>query len=782
MNKKDVIQYLLNQTRGNTLEWAKSSSQQEYQSFADDGSAYTIANTNGGIVLSVFDENGIEVTTVEKDNSLEELFLAVKSSYLKDNNYTFDGIEKLLCHNKDYGIKPNKSLRIAEKSNPNYIAPYLKEIARTDFKDPEVTHVILISALGATGKSEMTKEISYKMHLPIFDLAAHPPVGSNSLLGLLFDNMSLDVLPTFMSDLKDGKASMLIDALDEAYAKTNQNAFDSFLDDIVKLSYNAKGVPFVIFGRNSILEYAFLYLEEKHISSLLVQIEPFTIEQAKTFIDVQVGQTLIANHQKDYIEIRDHILNAIKDFFKDDARGQNTYARFIGYAPVLQAIATLIANDTNIHILRNEVLSSHEKNIELILEILEWILERERGKLKEPLQSVFAECPQELRDRLINNAYSLEEQCVRLLRLQMGSEAPVDISDDIALNTLYEETVKGFFDVHPFKDVSSQRISNVVFESYIIAKLIANDKYHSEVIRYLKSGNHVSYLLFDIYKAMYGNNCLIPYDIVQYLITSFQSTDKMDSRKEVIIEEDDSSVDGEGIVACKLSLEDKGKSVASYTFELKDGEILELPSTLSNISINVPIDVALRHDKIEIFPPVNLLCKGININADGIIITPTKSKTAVVFECEAFSSESLTGANLQYLSNKGNVTLKLITQCEVHYPFNDYKEDLTSTFKSEPLLIEKYTKMRRMLLQFRSHSRGMLAKYKSKIDNRFGRNKIGSKVLDALKSANIITEDNTMYYIDSQRMADVLGVKYDDLRSCEINDLIIKFLTEIEDG
>lgn len=785
MEQNEIVSRLLRETKNHSLKWSLAAARHEYQSFDDKGLAYTVASNNGKVVLSVFDDNGMEKSSIDNDPLLQDVYDAAENSYLEVDNMSLKQVEDLLSSDRDYNLKNNGSLYVSDKNNPYYIEPYLADQVCDDHHNLRDVQVILISAPGATGKSEMTKELSFKLHLPVFDLAAHPPVGSNSLLGLLFDNMDTSELTFFLKDLNNGNASMLIDALDEAYAKTSQNAFDSFLNDVVKIALTSSGVPFVILGRTSILEYTYLYLEEKGVKSVLLQIEPFTIEQARKFIDVQIGIDKIEQNRKDYTEIRNHILDSIRDFFKGDARGQKSYESFIGYAPVLQAISTLISKEPNIHALKNDILSSSEKNVKLILEILVWILERESKKLKEPLASGFSECSQELKDSILRKAYNIDEQCARLLNLQMGdNNLKVDIAGDTSLNNKYEEIVQDFFYTHPFIDSNSRKISNVVFESFIIARLIDKEEYRDDVLLYLQSGNHVSYILFDIFKAMYGDNKQLDPDFLQYMVSSFQSTDRMGNRKEVMIEDQDKddTQTGKEIQQCECTVTfyDDINSPTSYYFSLKAEEKLQLPSVLSNISIDAPISIELEQNKIEFIAPVNILCKDITLKTDGLVVTPSKEHKPVIIECDKFSTPQKNSNTLQYISNKGNVPFRIITQNDVNYPFTEYKDDVFVAIKKDPLLNEKYTKMRRMLLQFRSHRRGIRAKYKNKIDNRFGRKDIGKKVLDALKKVHIITEDNTMYYIDAQRMAEVLEVKYDDLRTCEINDSIIKFLTEIK--
>ena len=81
---------------------------------------------------------------------------------------------------------------------------------------------------------------------------------------------------------------------------------------------------------------------------------------------------------------------------------------------------------------------------------------------------------------------------------------------------------------------------------------------------------------------------------------------------------------------------------------------------------------------------------------------------------------------------------------------------------------------------FRSHSKGDLARYKEKIDNRIGKSKIGKMVLDSLLNKGILYPKDLMYFVDTDKLASELGVKYNDIRSSIINDKIKTFLLAIQ--
>ena len=89
----------------------------------------------------------------------------------------------------------------------------------------------------------------------------------------------------YHSGLKDGICSMILDGLDEAAIRITYESFESFLKNIAFFAKDSVGLPFIILGRPGVMEDAALILEENDVNVSLLQIEPFTIEKAKNFIN-----------------------------------------------------------------------------------------------------------------------------------------------------------------------------------------------------------------------------------------------------------------------------------------------------------------------------------------------------------------------------------------------------------------------------------------------------------------------------------------------------------------
>ena len=397
-----------------------------------------------------------------------------------------------------YSLTDNNSLKLIETPDPKYVDPIFSiqssSIEGSSFNDATI---ILISAAGATGKTALTKNLSSTLGIPIFDLSEHDPVASNSLTGLLYNSMNLADFSAFSQKLQAGKAAMIIDALDEGYMKTTVDGFYSFLDNIVKIASQAQGTPFILLGRTNIVEIATIYLEEQGLKTALLQIEPFTIDAAKKFIDKQVESKVQERFADQYKAVRDYIVDAIGGFFKNQSEiNRKQYLQFIGYAPVLLAISTLLNKNSNYHALLDDLKASNQQNVKLIISILEEILRRDKeDKIdKLLLPQLLTNRDDAFKKRAYDNAYTPEEQCIRLLWKQLHVKEDISITDDAYFDNEYNKEISSWLDEHPF--LSNGKIQNVVFESYIISKLIKNPKYKDYVFQYLTGYTSNAYILF----------------------------------------------------------------------------------------------------------------------------------------------------------------------------------------------------------------------------------------------------------------------------------------------
>jgi len=124
--------------------------------------------------------------------------------------------------------------------------PYIHPAFQKYIFDTEQPPIILISAVGATGKTALAENLSRDIGLPLFDLAKHKPVGDNTLTGLLTSAFEVKQISAVLEGLSTGTFGVIIDGVDEGRSKTNEKAFEAFLDDIARLCSAESGPTFVM--------------------------------------------------------------------------------------------------------------------------------------------------------------------------------------------------------------------------------------------------------------------------------------------------------------------------------------------------------------------------------------------------------------------------------------------------------------------------------------------------------------------------------------------------------
>ena len=298
--------------------------------------------------------------------------------------------------------------------------------------DPSTSSVILISAPGAVGKSTFARELSYQTSAMLLDLAAAEPVGANTITGGL-------ARTGLFQPFEDGKASLIVDGLDEARMKVPQANFSAFMKDVAELAEDNRS-PLVLLGRTGAVQEAWLWLNEYGLQASILQIDYFDDEQAAIFAKAH------AKHIRGETEQRepdgraiDLILNQLKKSVPDDGRN------FVGYSPVLIAVAKHVADPEDRDSSNTQALIARLQNGEeqiTLPGISRSILRREQCKIRQ--LSLEEECLQ-------GKLYSPEEQISRLVTRIYGTPFSFPMpSMSTQDQEMYDAALESWVSYHPF--------------------------------------------------------------------------------------------------------------------------------------------------------------------------------------------------------------------------------------------------------------------------------------------------------------------------------------------
>ncbi len=293
----------------------------------------------------------------------------------------------------------------------------------------------LVSAVGASGKTTTARALAFDTGLPILDLAKHKPVGDNTLTGILTSAYPIERVGAVLEGLRNGSHGIIIDGIDEGRgSKTTEQGFEAFLDDLIERSKGATATTIVVLGRSQVLLSTWFYLGDKGADVGLVRIDPFNLEQAKGYIDAYVQQKN-PSQQAMYEQARDGVLKKLGAAFATSEKGDDAFLSFIGYPPVLDAIATLLRTEPNYHRIKHALADGGDDDLEVkllirIAEFLYGVSEMTRrfpNFINEIANKADAKFAQKLRDDLYNE----DEQCARVLARALDRQFTRQIISDV---------------------------------------------------------------------------------------------------------------------------------------------------------------------------------------------------------------------------------------------------------------------------------------------------------------------------------------------------------------
>ncbi len=670
------------------------------------------------------------------------------------------------------------------------VSPYI-EPTYTKVEFPrEKPAILLVSAVGASGKTTTAHSLAHDTGLPVLDLAKHKPVGDNTLTGILTTAYPIEQVGGVLEGLSKGTHGIIIDGIDEGRSKTTEQGFEAFLDDLIERAKGAQATSIVVFGRSQVLINTWLYLDDKGADVGLVQIDPFNLEQAKHYIDAYVPEKS-SGQQAMYEQARDGVLNKLGSAFASSSPTDDAFLSFIGYPPVLDAIATLLRTEQNYHKISQALVDGADGNLEigLLIRISNYLLNRERVEKAQPnfIEKIAGQADAALANVLRETLYDADEQCARILARALGRPFPKQTIADNALNEQYETALETWCPEHPFLDES--RIRNAVFEAVAVARCAMSDvdEYQTLAFDYSSATRPTYHLLYIMNELAAGKQ--IRAKFFNMLIQS--CSEFLSSRGEIEIE-------GEGVsweepdlpdeTSAEMELrvafpEQDHERVFRFIGIVRKTDVVPLGPYLVNTNLTLPCNIDLKGaPAIECSGNCRIVADNVHVETPDLIVRslPRGDESGDdAVEQGLFVDVNHVRGHANEVSLKA---AKLEIGCIEHglaYPLAKYVEKTERAF-TDPDLEEKYLRLRRILLQFRSHSKGALAKYRDKIEHeRILRNDVGRRVLDRLVKEGVLRADPKFYFVEQDQFAARLGVTWQQLRQHQSTKQLEEFLKRV---
>lgn len=347
---------------------------------------------------------------------------------------------------------------------------------------PSDSHIVLISAAGAMGKSIAAQAIAARSRSILLD-TAKVRVGSNTLSGGLAKALGVESYANFVEDFQQSRASLVIDGLDEALLFSGSEHFEAFLDDLCWfLGKNQTSPAVVVLGRDDAIDTVELHLLERGVRFSRTELAPLPYLTACNLIDNYLDAKVVEGkpftvHRENRVpfeSLRDEVLIDLGSALDHGFRSFESWdlvEHFLGYPAVLLAVSERLAVSNPQAELSSLRSARRDRSLEvergaLLLEVIRSIVGREQAKLALHVGNFLGMSPD---DPIRRSLYNESEQVRRLLAhrglapdTNYGPEA---LSAHERAN--YDAQVRSFVSDHPFS--RGQGFSSVVFADYVKA-------------------------------------------------------------------------------------------------------------------------------------------------------------------------------------------------------------------------------------------------------------------------------------------------------------------------
>ena len=633
------------------------------------------------------------------------------------------------------------------------------------FGEEPTTPIVLVSAPGAVGKSTLAREIATCTGAVLIDLAKSDAVGASTITGGL-------AWTRLFEEFIDGNVALLIDGLDEARIRVTQDSFVAFLRDIHQLAH-AERKAITLFGRTAAIEDTWLYLSEMGVEPAVLEIQFYQHAEAIEFVGRQT-QFLRAEDRQNIAATADADRKAaelILDSYRKDAREDGD--RFVGYAPVLIAVARRIAAERNPVALVQQLATGAEGPS--LKRIVDAILEREKTKLD---SLDFTD------ERLKACLYGRDEQVERLISAVYGIDhkpALPEMNQQDAKT--YAEALATWVPDHAFTDGTGIRPSSEVFGGFIAAEALKRE-WSSAIVR-SRELEKVNPFLWrfalpecwtDPHTGEVESDAATHHVRLADLGLSFASVRAQLAHGEAA----HLSVDADQEVReadAEITRDIRNGTRLLYVETDYEGT-LYFGSRIGDVAVSGEmLKIVLSGPENCLIAPVDLDVEEIDAGESGLVVEGPRHgrdtpDSAVNLRCGAFKWLS------DSLSVRPGVQLAVAWPGSELFPWRNYRmPELPPDVDDE--LRERLLRLRKILVLFRARGKDQLAKLKKAIDHKRRAGGSGAAVRDLLLEEGVLLESGRLYVLDTDRLGEVLGLSFQDIQLAMVNAKTIEFLQRI---
>ena len=632
--------------------------------------------------------------------------------------------------------------------------------------NPAESGAILISAPGAVGKTTLARQVASETGAMFVDLSTADPVGANTLVGGLARTKLYEPFCT-------GNASLIVDGLDEARMRVNQDSFAAFMRDVADLVVqNVR--PIVLLGRTGAVQEAWLWLSEQGIEVPVLEIGFYDKYQAAQFTRIQARHIRKEKHEREPDgRAIDLILDRIRGQAKEDADS------FSGYSPVLIAVARWVADpnnpgNQNTQLLISSILRGTTQIS--VTDIANSILTREQNKLDNLVLED---------DRLRSELYGPEEQLARLVARIYGTEPPAPPSMSPRDRETYNNALDTWVLEHPFLEGQGRYPSSAVFGGMIAAKALHTESSAEEALtRELVRGTAINPFISEFYirEASQESPQHVPAAHIGVIYGSLRARLSLDETANLRIDAD-ATDDPQEAVEVEITRHNIEKELPPIRLTSEQSGHFRFGSHLENVDISAPQSyVSIGHESVSsdavLVSPVVVDVSKITLNTNRLVLEPSPSKKTksdpeptVYLRADELTALQITSRPILH----GNVLFQVSLGTVARFPWTEFAVE-TEDYPEDPQMDNALHRLKKILRLFGCHGKNQLGKYRGAIDHRRRTHGLGGLIRDQLLDEKVISAEGPMYILDPDRLVEAVGLTFRDVRGSGASATTIEFL------
>lgn len=686
----------------------------------------------------------------------------------------FDFVMDKIGNGGHFNLMSDHPKSVSIKTNADfYIKPTL-----LDTQLDNNSKLILFSAPGATGKSALAKYISYTKKALLWDLSMEK-IANHSYSGMLVKALGTKEFSNFTEGLLTGDAVLVIDALDEAEMISGRAAVETLLMDLRTAAMGSVCPNIILCARTETAHFIKKFYSQPEHKLELSQFEVSFFEESNAieFIKKKIEESRpITSVTIDCIK---ELFNEIKRLLDNDTEAINS---FIGYAPVLEALATFYTEENNTMQLVQKIKSA-SCSAEIFLKIMEHILIREHRKVVNGFKE---RCEAEYPDFTNwNDVYSIQEQLVRLINYVLFDEIDDDIfpNDSLPreLKQEYIECVNSFLKDHPFIHTfeSDDRpiidFTGPAFRDYVLAQLMTDKQIGSDCDDYAQcyfsdhgqSVRFPSQLYFDLYEHCSDRTMQLSH--FQYLYDAFKAKERTKFASAISVEQ----VENDIYCTFKQDTFTKKNNIHEADFHVISNDQPLLIHQLNNGYIDLDSDIILGSPNEDvILCNSTIKCNRLIIQSPNIMLIAETGGELLIVSKQGIDSSRCPTAKFELRVDDDRLLKISSPNINDWYKLHKYEYCLDDNASLDITRFENA--VRAILKHFRKHSKDAPGKYRDYIDNIIvGGSHLKKDILEFFIGRGIIYQDSKdlrQYKLNNSAL-EALGINWGMMTSNNMSNM-----------